>query len=165
MNAERLSRLALVGIAGIAAHQLSKTAFAISTRKEIGERDRWTCQGNDGEPCIWETIKGEPASWHQEYMVTASHYPETHNGDKDTNPENGRITCIVCHVCEEVDRGNVGGATLLAGKFGLYNVHHDHQVELTVDYCLSLRQMAVEKTEFREHPNGRRSGHPANGNS
>lgn len=79
--------------------RLSLGAFSVFIRKQIGRRDRWTCQ----EP-------GCNKSFQTGWMVEAAHYPEHHNRSDpiyDT-PEAGRILCIRHHQ-EEHEAGTVLG--------------------------------------------------------
>lgn len=95
---------------------LAFSAFNTPTRKEIGSRDRWTCQCPN---CTRDFRTG--------YMVTAAHYPHKHQhtgrGYHDNNPNNGRMLCQIHHALEELERGNPRGATLLLSK-GIYTYEH-----------------------------------------
>lgn len=82
---ENLIRKTLLIVGGLfLLSKLANSAFSLKVRKEIGRRDRWTCQD-----CGVQFKDG--------YMVHASHY----NHDKKLpiydNIENGRIQCVDCH--------------------------------------------------------------------
>lgn len=76
------------------------SAFTLETRKEIGKRDRWTCQ-----------ISGK--QFKDGWMLQAAHYPTLHQKEWDDNPENGRMLGTEEHIIEEIQRGNIRGAKLL----------------------------------------------------
>lgn len=74
-------------ILGIVA--LSQFAFSIGIRKEIGERDNWTC-----------TSCGR--SFKSGWMVHAAHKPKYHSSDDPLydSPKAGDIKCISCHIAD-----------------------------------------------------------------
>jgi len=59
-------------------------AFSLKTRKEIGKRDKWTCQdcGN---------------KYRDGFMVHASHFNHDRSLPIYDSAENGRIQCVDCH--------------------------------------------------------------------
>lgn len=59
-------------------------AFSNHVRKEIGRRDRWTCQ------CCGNRFSD---GW----MVEAAHFDHDKSKPWYNSPENGRIECIRCH--------------------------------------------------------------------
>lgn len=76
-------------------------AFNRNTRKEILERDKFTCQHPDCTRSFY-------AGWH----IQAAHYPDLH-GTGDDDPECGRVLCTGHHIVEELLRGNEYGAKKL----------------------------------------------------
>lgn len=140
------------------AFEVSKYALTRAARKEIGERQAWTCQGVDGEPCIHESLSGDPARFSEGFMVTAAHYKETHHlsgkGYHDPNPDNTRILCQADHACEHIDMGNNWGAQKLL-DMGTYHVKHIKETDteqeyLTLDEALELRERARELSQERK---------------
>lgn len=115
----------------IATAFLAFTAFDIQTRKEIGQRDKWTCQH---EGCDRDFRSG--------YMVTAAHFPHKHQytgrGYHDNNPKNGRILCQLHHALEELDRGNPRGAQLVLNT-GIYT--HEYEDSNGGNLFLTLRDL------------------------
>ena len=86
--------LASIGL-GIAAFEISKTAFTVGTRKEIGRRDNWECKHPDCDDGY-----GQPKSFKNGWMVHAAHSPENH---KRSDPEydntgSGNILCVDHHI-------------------------------------------------------------------
>jgi len=126
----------VAGIAMGAILEASRWAFASRTRKEIGLRDDWECQGLYGALCYWEEEGGEPASHQKGYYVQAAHWPETHQKEPDRNPEHGRILCSCCHATEELLRNNKWGAKMIL-KSGIMTFGHEErtgeQLRLTPD--------------------------------
>ncbi len=118
--------LGYIGL-GIAAFELSKTAFTISARKEIGRRDRWECQGREERECCMVESTGKAARFQDGYYVTAAHYPEDHHhsgkGYHDTETAHGRILCTIDHALEEIGRDNEWGAKKLL-EDGVYTRNH-----------------------------------------
>lgn len=110
---------------------LAFSAFDTPTRKEIGARDRWTCQ-----------CPGCTRDFRSGYMVTAAHYPHKHQytgrGYHDDNPSNGRILCQIHHALEEIDRGNLKGATLLLNN-GIFT--HEHADSNGGNIFLSVKDL------------------------
>ena len=122
----------------LAIWEISGLAFHFKTRKEIGMRDNWTCQGLHGRGCVMEHINGgKPARYQDGYMVTAAHWPEAH-GAFDDDPEAGRILCTLDHAIEEVERGNRSGAGKLL-KMGVYS--WDHQKKTGEQWRPSLDEV------------------------
>lgn len=100
---EILSTLSV--IFGIVA--LSQFAFSIGPRREIGERDKWTCQS-----CGKSFAKG--------WMVHAAHKPKYHD-PKDPlydTAKAGDIECISCHIAQH-EKGTALGS---AGDQGALNL-------------------------------------------
>lgn len=65
------------------------TPFSLESRKEIGKRERWTC-------CQCGR------SFHEGWMVDASHIDHEHNDSYD-DPNNGEIRCLICHLEYHID--------------------------------------------------------------
>lgn len=77
--------------------------FAYNARREIGERDNWTCQWPG---CTRSFQKG----WH----VQAAHYMDEHKpGTFDTDTTAGRILCTEHHLKEHIEAGDIRSARLL----------------------------------------------------
>lgn len=93
-------------------------AFSVKVRKEIGQRDSWTCQTYRGE-CLTGILAngGHPVAYREGFMVTASHYDTEHGKDHKSA---GRILCVLDHAREELDRGNEWGAEQLL-RMGIYH--------------------------------------------
>lgn len=128
MNRERITNLFQTARTAVEiAAFLPLSAFTISTRKEVGSRDHWTCQGINGNGCSMTHLNsGEPLNWDSGFYVTAAHYPDKHHhtgkGYHDTDPDNGRILCLIDHAAEEVMRQNQRGARkLLGASDGIYH--------------------------------------------
>ncbi len=144
---------ALVGIGLLAASfSVSRLAFTRSTRKEIGERDEWACQGRNGNECIFQQSKqSEAAKFSKGFWVQAAHYPEEHHhsgkGYHDKNPTNGRILCTIDHALEEIERGNEWGAKALLRQ-GVFSWDHQNQTGEqwypTVEEVLEIQERARE---------------------
>lgn len=93
-------------------------AFAPGIRREIFKRDHGECQC---DYCIGNLIIGEALKWDLGFNVNAAHYPELHGKDGDTNMSNGRILSVVCHLKEEIERGNHKGVALLYERQTIMN--------------------------------------------
>ena len=95
-------------------------AFSRAIRKEIGEKYNWTCVGDgQGNPCIWESIQGKPASYQDGFWVQASH--KNHKRGQDYNdPEGGMIQCTVDHYMYERSIGKYSHADLIADRSDIY---------------------------------------------
>jgi len=76
---------------------ISFFAFSRKIRKEIGDRDKWTCQG-----CGKRYEDG--------WMLHAAHNPNKHNSHyRDYNkPESGSMRCIDCHI-KQHEKGTILG--------------------------------------------------------
>ena len=100
---EILSTLSV--ILGIVA--LSQFAFSVGPRKEIGERDNWTCTS-----CGKSFAKG--------WMVHAAHKPKHHSADDPLydDPKAGDIKCISCHI----DQHEKGTSLGIAGDQSALNL-------------------------------------------
>lgn len=85
-------------------------AFAKGARYELLKRDRFTCQNED---CIGNYLGIGALSWGKDFNINGAHYPDRHQRMVDNNIENGRCLCVHCHIVEEIQRGNHGGAGLL----------------------------------------------------
>lgn len=79
----------------------SLLAFTRTARKEIIERDNFTCQHPN-------CTRAYQDGWH----IQAAHYPELHGKGND-DPEYGRTLCTGHHIVEELMRGNEFGAKRL----------------------------------------------------
>lgn len=79
---EKQALITLSSILGI--FLASQFAFSLKTRKEIGKRDRWTCQD-----CGVQFKHG--------FMVHASHYDHNKKSELYNHPSSGRIQCVDCH--------------------------------------------------------------------
>lgn len=88
------------GVIALTTLAVSELAFSYGSRREIGERDNWTCQSCG-------------KSFQQGYMVQAAHYDHDKKKKEYDNPSNGRILCTSCHIDDELKRGNKFGAMLL----------------------------------------------------
>lgn len=146
-----------VATAGII-FETSRRALTPEARREAGKRDAWTCQGVDGEECYLKTLTGEEISYQNGYFVTLAHFKTTQHlsgkGYHDTNPDNARCLCQVCHSTEEMDRGNKWGAQKLL-DMGLHTVtsckeEGREQLYLTVEDALSLREEARKMVEDKK---------------
>lgn len=93
-------------------------AFSPGVRRELLKRDRWTCQ-NDS--CVGFYLGQGALNWGRGWNVNAAHYPDKHQKAVDYNMENGRCLCVHCHIIEEIQRGNHGGAGLLYEKQTIRN--------------------------------------------
>lgn len=81
--------------------EMMQLQFTYSARREIGERDSWTCV-NCGR------------SFRNGWMVQAAHFPDDHSpGQQDPNPANGRILCTGCHIIEHLQMDDYRSARLL----------------------------------------------------
>lgn len=74
-------------------YAISNLAFSKKTAKEIGARDKWTCQDAD---CDDGT--GEPKKWQKGWMVHASHWNHDKSQADYDKAESGRIQCIEHHL-------------------------------------------------------------------
>jgi len=68
-------------------------AFSLKTRKEIGKRDKWTCQA-DG--C--DDGSGNPKSFQGGWMVHASHKNHNKSDPMYDHQDMGEILCIEHHL-------------------------------------------------------------------
>jgi hypothetical protein len=84
--------------------------FSPGVRYEILKRDRWTCQS---EACIASYIGLEAFDWRSGFMLNGAHNPEDHQKAVDFNMDHGRCLCVACHIVEEIERGNISGASML----------------------------------------------------
>lgn len=78
----------------------STLAFTYRARREILERDNYTCV---------ETGK----QWREGWNLNASHYPLEHKRGPDPDPSAGRTLSVESHIIEEIQRGNMWGARKL----------------------------------------------------
>ena len=72
-------------------------AFTTSVRRQILDRDRWTCRGAIPElqiPCIGDFLVGKTRSFGDSFMIQASHVFDFHGSQ---NPKHGRCQCVGCH--------------------------------------------------------------------
>lgn len=88
-------------------------AFSPGVRKELLKRDRWTCQN---ESCVGIYVGIGNLNWGRGFNVNAAHYPDDHQKTVDYDMNHGRCLCVHCHIIEEIERGNHGGAGLLYEK-------------------------------------------------
>lgn len=93
-------------------------AFSKSVRYELLKRDRWTCQNDD---CVGNYMDMGSLDWRRGWNVNAAHYPDLHQKEEDKNMDHGRCLCVHCHIVEEIQRGNHGGAGLLYEKQTIRN--------------------------------------------
>lgn len=93
-------------------------AFAKSERKTLLRRDKWTCQNDE---CIGNYLEIGPLDWSRGWNVNAAHYPDSHKPYEDHDINNGRCLCVTCHIIEEIERNNYGGASLLYTKQTIHN--------------------------------------------
>lgn len=100
---------------GVVIYEASKFAFTKNIRREVLQRDSYTCQGVNGYPCAWELVDGEPASWRRGHFVMASHKDHTRNGHYN-DPENGVCQCKACHMMYEKLLGQNQTAIQLLNK-------------------------------------------------
>ena len=112
-------------------------AFSKLVRKEIGEKHNWTCVGDgNGNPCIWETIRGKPASYQDGFWVQASH-KNHHRGKDYDDPDMGIIQCTVDHYLYERSIGQYSHADLIAERSDIYHWeamrNHDKYPDLDFD--------------------------------
>lgn len=99
--------------------EISKGAFSRGKRKEIGYRDNWTCQWEDG--CTLGR-DGQPARFQDGFMVDAAHHD--HNAKSEWYDEivNGRILCLAHHYLDELAKGHYEVLGLL-GSRDPYTIH------------------------------------------
>ena len=73
---------------------VSQLAFSRKVRKEIGQKNNWTCQADDCD-------KSFATGW----MVHASHDPEHHHKSdpKYDHPSSGDIRCIEHHLEQHLE--------------------------------------------------------------
>lgn len=91
-----------IAIAATVLFLASRLAFTFRARREMGERDDWTCQ---------ETGKQFKDGW----MMQAAHYPDEHQSAPDEDISKGRMLSTEAHILEELRRGNMNGARGLWG--------------------------------------------------
>ena len=97
---ERRARWAEIGFSiaslGILCFALT-TAFSTPVRKEIGQRDRWTCMD-----CGKKFSDG--------WMVHAAHLSEHHHKSDPLydDPESGIILCVECHLKQHQEGTSLG---------------------------------------------------------
>lgn len=129
-------------------------AFAPQIRREIFKRDHGVCQCDE---CIGSFIVGEPFRWDLGFNVNAAHYPELHQVKEDFDMGNGRILSVVCHIKEEIERGNHKGVQLLYERQTIMNTAwlkqnswHDIKPPLSMfyDWADCKRNAEVEIVEF-----------------
>lgn len=94
-------------------------AFSVLIRKQIGYRDHWECQWEDG--CNLGK-DGKPARFQDGFMVQAAHYDHDASSPDYNNPDNGRILCLAHHYLDELARGNIAVLPLI-GSLDPYTVH------------------------------------------
>lgn len=85
-----LKNIGKATLLGVVIYEASNFAFSTKTRKQIGQRDNWTCQA-DG--CDDGT--GKPKSFQNGWMVFAGHEKTHDRGDADyDDASSGKIHCI-----------------------------------------------------------------------
>ena len=86
-------------------------AFSAFVRKQIGYRDGWECQWEDG--CTLGR-EGRAARFQDGFMVQAAHHDHNHEAEWYDDPDNGRILCLYHHLLDEIAKGNTSATYLLA---------------------------------------------------
>lgn len=145
-------------ISGLVAFELSKYAFSKSTKKEIGERDGWVCQGIDKKtPCVWETIQGKPASYKEGFWMQASHDNHgKHTGYYD-EARNGKLRCTCCHYIYDRSLGLYTGAELLITRNEIYHWEARANQEKYPDLDFRLKGVKDVLSLYNEVTKERRS--------
>jgi hypothetical protein len=80
-------------------------AFLREIAKEIGKRDKWTCQDCGRK-------------WSDGWLVDVAHYPDHHRKDDPAYQEttSGRVLCLECHEKEHENLGQPGSAQLIENR-------------------------------------------------
>ena len=153
---ERIRNFTKLALVGAVAIEASRWALTSPARRECLQRDKYQCQGINGEKCYLETVTGKPTRFQDGYMIEASHFPETQHlsgkGYHDDNPDNAEAQCKICHALQHYDQGQIGTAKLILSG-GLYKTKFlPHQTPIeqiipTLQECLNVRSEAREITK------------------
>lgn len=92
---------------------VSQAAFSRGVRKQIGYRDGWECQCEDGCDLGRD---GSPARFQDGFMVDAAHHYHDASAEWYDDPQNGRTLCLAHHYLDELAKGNMGVLGLLGSR-------------------------------------------------